>query len=231
MRVPIVPAAAVFDLGRGGDPGATPDAEMGYRAAASARSGEVTTGVVGAGTGTTLARATLKGGVGTASIHLPGGLVVGALAVANAFGSPFDAVTGDLLGRAFIPAGITRPNHDPAFAGRLAALWQRLSPANVRNPAASGPVQPPTPPANTTLAVVATNAALDPARARRTSTAAHDGLARAFCPVHTLLDGDAVFTLATGEIPVELPELVALQAAAADAVLLAILDALLTTGG
>ncbi len=213
MRVPIVPAAAVFDLGRGGDPRATPDAEMGYQAAASARDGEVGTGAVGAGTGTGMAHATLKGGVGTASIRLPGGLVVGALAVANAFGSPFDAVTGALLGTAFIPSGLPRPEPDPGLAERLAAPWpERSAPA-----------------ANTTLAVVATNAALDPARARRTATAAHDGLARAFAPAHTLLDGDTVFALATGQLPVELPALVALQAAAADAVLLAALDAVLST--
>jgi L-aminopeptidase/D-esterase-like protein len=84
---------------------------------------------------------------------------------------------------------------------------------------------------NTTLAVVATNAALDPAQARRTATAAHDGIGRALSPAHTLLDGDTVFTLATGQIPVDLLGLVAVQAAAADAVLLAILDAVLSTAG
>jgi L-aminopeptidase/D-esterase-like protein len=82
---------------------------------------------------------------------------------------------------------------------------------------------------NTTLAVVATNAALDPAQARRTATAAHDGIGRALSPAHTLFDGDTVFTLSTGAIPVDLAGLFAVQAAAADAVLLAILDAVLAT--
>jgi L-aminopeptidase/D-esterase-like protein len=222
VRVPIVPAAAIFDLTRGGstasDPDAHPDAELGRAAAtnAAASAGRaVGRGNVGAGTGALMAAGTLKGGVGTASITLPDGVVVGALAVVNALGSPVDPVTGALLGTAFVPPGLARPRiPDP---GEHAAVL------------AQSAGTPSTSAANTTLAVVATNAALDPAQARRTATAAHDGIGRALSPAHTLLDGDTVFALATGQVTVDRPGLVAVQAAAASAVLLAILDAVIST--
>jgi putative pantetheine hydrolase len=208
LVVPIVPAAAVFDLGRGGDPSARPDADLGYEAAVAAATGTgAQRGCIGAGTGAVLARQTLKGGVGTASVALPGGVVVGALAVGNAFGTPLDA-RGGLLGAAFVPDGLPVPS--------------RPAPAAPGGPGADG-----VPGTNTTLAVVATNANLDPARTQRTAMAAQDGLARALRPAHTLLDGDCVFALATGRVDVDGPGLVAVQAAAADAVLLAVLDAVL----
>jgi L-aminopeptidase/D-esterase-like protein len=216
LVVPIVPAAAIFDLGRGGDPTARPDAALG-RAAAEVASATVDRGVVGAGTGALVAGRRLKGGVGTAALPVPGAdaVVVGALAVVNAVGSPVDLVTGALLGTAFVPPGVPRPPAPSApAAARLADLF-------------AAPAAPPTPGTATSLAVVATNAVLDPARAWRTATAAHAGLARALDPVHTLLDGDAVFVLATGEVPVEPEVLVPLQAVAATAVTLAVLDAVL----
>jgi L-aminopeptidase/D-esterase-like protein len=216
LVVPIVPAAAIFDLGRGGDPTARPEAAHG-RAAVEAASATVDRGVVGAGTGALVAGLRLKGGVGTAALPVPGAddVVVGALAVVNAVGSPVDPVTGALLGTAFVPPGMPRPAApSAAAAARLADLL-------------AAPAAPPAPGAATTLAVVATNAVLDPARAWRTATAAHAGLARALDPVHTLLDGDAVFALATGEVPVEPEVLVPLQAVAATAVTLAVLDAVL----
>jgi L-aminopeptidase/D-esterase-like protein len=216
--VPIVPAAAVFDLGRGGDPAARPDADLGYEAAAAATGDVPERGVAGAGTGGLVAAGLLKGGVGTACVDLGDGLLVGAIAVVNAAGTPVDAVTGGLLGTPFVPPGLWRPV-PPAAAERdalLAALAKGAPPPwRVR------------PRGNTTLAVVATNARLDPSAAHRTASAAHDGLARATTPAHTLVDGDVVFSLATGEVPVEGFGLVALQAAAADAVLLAVLDGVL----
>jgi L-aminopeptidase/D-esterase-like protein len=130
-----------------------------------------------------------------------------------------DAVTGGLLGTPFVPAGLDRPA-SPDDAER-AALLETLA----------GGEPPPwrvRPRGNTTLAVVATNGRLDPSAAHRTASAAHDGLARATTPAHTLVDGDVVFSLATGEVPVEGFDLVALQAAAADAVLLAVLDGVLS---
>lgn len=249
LLVPIVPAAAVFDLGRGGDPRARPDAALGRAAAqacvsalsgsaesssgsassesvsaesASASAGVLRRGSVGAGTGALMAAGRLKGGVGTASLRLPGELVVGAVVVVNAYGSPADPVGGALFGTAFVPAGLLRPL--PPTEPEARALGDLLTRPASAGPA-SGSGQGGT---NTTLAVVATNAALDPARARRTATAAHDGLARGLSPVHTLLDGDTVFALATGHVPVA-DELVGLiHAAAADAVLLAVLDAVLS---
>jgi L-aminopeptidase/D-esterase-like protein len=151
-------------------------------------------------------------------VQLPDGLVVGALAVVNAFGFPVDAVTGALLGSAFVPAGLPRP---PVPTLEQAA---RVT-AHVEQARTTSPI--PRSPLNTTVAVVATNGRLDPARARRTATAAHSGLARALDPAHTLVDGDAVFTLATGELPVPDDGLVAVQSAAATALLLAILDGVL----
>jgi L-aminopeptidase/D-esterase-like protein len=234
--VPIVPAAAVFDLGRGGDARARPDAALGrhaVEAAAKARPDRPPErGCVGAGTGAVAAFGRLKGGVGTASLGVPGveGLVVGALAVVNAVGSPADPVTGALLGTAFVPPGLPRPPApDPDAAARVARL---LAP-----PAYGGssedrrpPVMAPTgaPPANTTLAVVATNGRLDPAQARRTATAAHTGLARALDPASTLADGDTVFVLATGKVPVPAEAVPFLQALAATSVTLAILDGVLS---
>jgi L-aminopeptidase/D-esterase-like protein len=217
ILVPIVPAAAIFDLGRGGDPFARPGPEMGREAAIDAAAGHVefARGAVGAGTGAMMAYQGLKGGVGTASVRLADGLVVGAIAVVNAMGTPVDPVTGALLGTAFIPPGRPRPR--PPVREEVAGPY--------------GDAGEPGSAANTTLAVVATNAALDVAQSKRMATAAHDGIARALTPAHTLVDGDTIFSLATGEVEVDLARLIAVQAAAADAVLLAILDAVLTSRG
>jgi putative pantetheine hydrolase len=224
LLVPIVPAAAIFDLGRGGDPAARPDADLGYAAAEAARpgGGDLIRGCVGAGTGALIAAGSLKGGVGTASVRVLTGagdsVTVGALAVVNAFGSPFDEVDGGLLGRAFVPPGLRRPGIP---TGRQAeALRARSRPPGGGAGTAGAR-------ANTTLVVVGTDAALDPARTWRLAVAGHDGLARSLRPVHTMLDGDTVFALATGAVPVAAHLDLAVQAAAADAVLLAVLDAVL----
>jgi L-aminopeptidase/D-esterase-like protein len=186
--VPIVPAAAIFDLGRGGDFSARPDEAMGYAAAvaagAQAEGHDVDRGNVGAGTGAVIGRGKYKGGVGTASVTLANGVVLGALAVVNALGMP-----------------------------------PRVSAAGTEPGAAL----------NTTLVVVATNAALDVAECKRTASAAHAGLARAVNPSHTLADGDTVFCLATGGQELDRSteaarqvSLITLQSAAADVVRLAI---------
>ncbi|BCW67978.1 hypothetical protein NicSoilB4_27410 [Arthrobacter sp. NicSoilB4] len=204
--VPIVPAAAIFDLGRGGNFAARPDAAMGYAAtedAAARKEGhDVERGNIGAGTGALIGRGTYKGGIGTASITLEsisadGPVVVGAIAVVNALGLPFDASPA--------PAEAA---HGPA-----------------------GATAPEPPPLNTTLVVVATNAILDKAECKRTASAAHAGLARALNPSHTLADGDTVFCLATGALALDRGSeaarqvsLITLQSAAADVVRLAILD-------
>ena len=227
--VPIVPGAIVFDLGKGGDPRHRPDAGMGYDAAAAATGGVVRTGCVGAGTGTTFGIPALKGGIGTASVHLDGGIVVGALAVANAHGSPCVAGSGALYAAQLVADEQLRPRTpDPE---EVAADVAR------RSASAAAPVLDQL---NTTLAVVATNARLTHSQTHRMASAGHDGLARAIRPAHTLVDGDSVFALATGEVdPVaavpagawpgaeSIGGVLAVQAAAADAVALAIVDAVL----
>lgn len=204
--VPIVPGAVVFDLGRGGPSGARPTAATGAAAYDAASAGPVAQGVVGAGTGALVGG--LKGGVGTASQLLPSGAVVAALAVANAAGSAVDPATGQLYG-----ARTGLPGEFPEIAADPAALPPPVL-------AALGTA--------TTLAVVATDLTLDKAGCGRLATMGHDGLARAIAPVHTVMDGDAVFALSTATRPAPgLPELVALQAAAADVVTRAVVHAVL----
>jgi putative pantetheine hydrolase len=228
--VPIVPAAAVFDLGRGGDASARPDAELGAAAARAALDGlddldGLERGLAGAGTGAVCAGGSLKGGVGTASIGLPAlGVMVGAVAVVNAVGSPADPLTAALYGSAFVPPGLPRPGTPTAHD---AHAWQEHLAAAAAGRSATSRIPPGT---ATTLAVIATDAALDPARARRMATSGHAGLARALDPVHTLLDGDTVFALATGAVEIPPDPLLALHlhAAAATAVMLAVMDGVLS---
>ncbi|WP_060884355.1 P1 family peptidase [Streptomyces caniscabiei] len=186
--VPVVPAACVFDLGRGGDFKARPDAAVGRAAVEAAdESGPgapVAEGCVGAGTGATAGL--LKGGVGTASTVLDSGITVAALVVANAAGSVTDPETGVLYGELF-QGRVTYP---------AAEVHERARRRIAEAAAASAP-----PPMNTTLAVVATDADLTRAQAQKLSGTAHDGIARAVRPVHLLNDGDTVFTLATGTLP------------------------------
>ncbi|MFF8728134.1 P1 family peptidase [Streptomyces sp. NPDC015171] len=182
--VPVVPAACVFDLGRGGDFRARPDAALGRSAveAASVRpsGARVAQGCVGAGTGAVAGR--LKGGVGTASTVLDSGITVAALVVANAAGAAMDPETGALYGE--------------LFQGRMEYPEERVHEAARRRLDEAGSRNAP-PPLNTTLAVVATDADLSKAQAQKLAGTAHDGIARAVRPVHLLHDGDTVFALAT----------------------------------
>ncbi|MGC4902317.1 P1 family peptidase [Micromonospora echinospora] len=176
---PIVPAADIFDLGRGGDPKARTSAEWGYLAAQATSDGPVRQGGVGGGTG---ARGGgLRGGVGTASVHLGDGIYVGAMVIVNPAGSPVDPADCTLYGVKF---GIGNE-----FAGYKAPKKKEC------NPPSTAAQQP----ANTTIAVVATNAPLEKAAAQRMSGNAHDGMARAISPIHTLGDGDTVFAVSTGK--------------------------------
>jgi putative pantetheine hydrolase len=181
--VPIVPGAALFDLGRGGDFTARPDAAMGYAAAvAAARAADpVATGCVGAGTGAVAGG--LKGGIGTASTTLPDGVVVAALIAVNTSGSTLDVTSGALLGAAYGAAG---EFPEPPSAEEHAAASARM------------PEWPPGTGRNTAIGVVATTADLTRTEAKRLAMGAHDGLARAVRPSHTMFDGDALFALATG---------------------------------
>ncbi|MFE4796275.1 P1 family peptidase [Streptomyces sp. NPDC056708] len=214
--VPVVPAACVFDLGRGGDWRARPDASTGRAAVEDAAGTEpgapVAEGGVGAGTGAVAGQ--LKGGVGTASVRLASGITVGALVVVNAAGSVVDPRTGVLYGE----YGAAEPPVYPAPEVHRAAQ-QRLAQAREANAR---------PPLNTTLAVVATDADLTRAQAQKLAGTAHDGLARAVRPVHLLTDGDTVFALATGARPLDPQNPIALNdllAAGADALTRAIVKA------
>ena len=214
-KVPIVPAAVLFDLNVG-DPKIRPGAECGYRAATAATAGAVAEGNVGAGSGATVgklagrARA-MRGGLGTSSITTPGGLVVAALVVVNAVGDVIDPATGRVV------------------AGVRTADGTGL--ADVRSLLRSGALAPPDLfGRNTTIGVVATNAALTKAQANRVAQMAHDGLARAISPAHTMFDGDTIFALATGTRSGE-PDMLTIGALAADAVAEAVLRAVRAAKG
>lgn len=234
--VPVVPAACVFDLGRGGEFRARPDAATGRAAveaaAASAPGSPVTEGSVGAGTGAVIGG--LKGGVGTASTVLDSGVTVAALVVANAVGSAVDPATGALYGRLFAPAPVDARDGGPhppqshpypyPSPEAHAAAQERL--AQTRREAAGQ-----APPMNTTLAVVATDAVLTRSQAHKLAGTSHDGIARAVRPVHLLNDGDTVFAVATGTRPLDEAHPLALNdilAAGADMVTRAIVRAVLT---
>ncbi|KKD04822.1 P1 family peptidase [Streptomyces sp. WM6386] len=184
--VPVVPAACVFDLARGGDFRARPDAATGRAAveaaAASAVGAVVREGSVGAGTGAVVGA--MKGGVGTASTVLDSGITVAALVVANAAGSVVEPGKGLLYGE------LLQGRVDPPEPRVHEAARRRLAETAAENAA---------PLLNTTLAVVATDAQLSKAQAQKLAGTAHDGIARAVRPVHLLHDGDTVFTLATGQ--------------------------------
>ena len=212
--VPIVPAAILFDLGRGGTFGNAPDAELGAAAYAAA-SNEVTTGTVGAGTG---ARAGgLKGGVGTASAVLADGTVVGAIVAVNAIGSCVDPETGELYAARYCLPGDLPELSLPVAAELGAAREAALEDGRAY--------------LATTLGVIATDATLTKSQCSKVAGIGHDGLARAIRPVHTMFDGDTVFALATGSRPAPGPmELHALLDVAADCVTRAVARAMLAAG-
>jgi L-aminopeptidase/D-esterase-like protein len=210
--VPIVPAAVVFDLGRGGDFAARPDATTGAAAYDAAADGPVPQGAVGAGTGAIAGG--IKGGIGTASVVLDGGSVVAALVVLNANGSAVDTKTGAVLG-----ARLGLPGEFPAAevdAAGIAALRDEARPSSLATGTA------------TTLVVVATDVTLDKAGCARLAAMGHDGLARALSRAHTAVDGDTAFGLSTATRPApDLVELIAVQEAAADVVSRAVAHAVL----
>lgn len=196
-RVPIVPTAILFDLLNGGNKDWTsnPYPLLG-RQAYEIRAAEFDIGSIGAGTGATTAD--LKGGLGTASIILPSGHTVGALVAVNALGSVL-ANAGP-----HFHAAPWEMNHE--FGG--------LGPAPSYDPTQLPPVKS-APSGNTTIAVVATDCALDQAQCTRMATAAHDGMARAIQPSHTPMDGDLIFAASTGQCPATTQDLLWIGHAAA----------------
>lgn len=181
-RLPLVPAAVLFDL-MVGDMRVRPDAAAGYAACAAASSADPAEGNVGAGTGASvgkmfgMARA-MKGGVGTASVTV-GGVTVGALIACNAVGDVLDPDSGQVVAGARTVDGLQ------LLDTRRALLRGERAQSLLAG-------------TNTTIGVVATDAVISKAQAQRLAVAAHDGLARAINPVHTQLDGDTLFTLGTG---------------------------------
>jgi L-aminopeptidase/D-esterase-like protein len=177
-KVPIVPAAILFDL-RLGDPSIRPDAEAGYKACRNARPGDILEGSAGAGAGATIGKMqpglAMKGGIGTASIKLDGGVVVAALVAVNCVGNVIDPRNGTII------AGARRPNG----TGFIDAVeWSRAG------------VIPES--GNTTIGVIATNVPFNKAELKKIAQMGHDGMARAINPVHTPWDGDTLFTMSTG---------------------------------
>jgi L-aminopeptidase/D-esterase-like protein len=213
-KVPIVPAAILYDLGVGGDASIRPTADCGYRAAAAATGGPVAEGSVGAGAGATVGklggpRRAMKGGIGTALLKLPGGIRVAALMAVNAVGDVYDSATGTLV------AGM-RSGDGRKLTGAQALL---------RQPGPAAPARE-----NTTIGVVATNAALDKAQLGVVARMAHDGLARAIRPAHTPVDGDAIFALSTGR-QANATDLLRIGAMAADVTAEAIVRAVRAASG
>ena len=181
-RVPIVPAAILFDLWVG-DASIRPDAAAGYAACEAASTEPVAEGNVGAGSGATIGKLfglqrAMRGGIGSASVTV-GGITVGALVAVNAIGDVIDPSTGQTVAGA-------RTADGSALLGTMRALLRGDLPVPLQAGSA------------TTLGVVATDAVLTKAQANKMAQMAHDGLARAINPVHTMTDGDTVFALATG---------------------------------
>lgn len=182
-KVPIVPAAILFDLGVG-DAKIRPDAEAGYKACKAASANAPAEGNVGAGAGATVGKMfggkrAMKGGIGTASIKLSG-LTVGAIVAVNAVGDIIDPTTGRLIAGA-------RTVDGKKLAGTMAGILRGES----LPPMLGG--------TNTTIGLVATDAKLDKAQAQKVAEMAHDGLARTINPAHTMFDGDTIFAVATGK--------------------------------
>lgn len=186
--VPIVPAAILFDLNVG-DPKIRPDASAGYAACRAAVNSHVPEGNVGAGAGATVGkffglRSAMKGGLGTASVQVGDtGLAVGAIVAVNAAGDVWDSHTGKILAGSLAPDG-------KAFRDSMA----RIAAGALIEENGEGSK----PGANSTIGVVATNAALTKSEMTKVAQMAHDGLARTINPIHTAADGDTIFAAATG---------------------------------
>ncbi|HWR23629.1 MAG TPA: P1 family peptidase [Feifaniaceae bacterium] len=177
--VPVVPAAVLFDLAVG-SASVRPGRQEGYLACAAASREGALSGRIGAGTGATVGKSfgmeySVPGGLGSSCMELPGGILVGALAAVNAVGDIYDHHTGKLL----------------AAARKDGAMVPCMEHLNELAQILIG--------TNTTLGVIATNAALTREEANKMAAIAHDGLALSVRPVHTMMDGDTIFALSTGE--------------------------------
>jgi L-aminopeptidase/D-esterase-like protein len=213
--VPIVPAAILFDLNIG-DPKIRPNAESGYAACQSASDVNVSEGNAGAGAGATVGKlfgthSAMKGGIGTASLKIGNsGLIVGAIIAVNSVGDVLDPKTGNILAGARTPEG-------NRFRNSMAQII-----SGQREKARLGE--------NSTIGVVATNAALNKDQATRMARMAQDGLARTINPIHTDFDGDALFAASTGRSQIK-ADLTTIGSVAAEVVGRAVLRAVIAAAG
>jgi len=218
-KVPIVPAAILFDLPIGNNATNHPGADCGYKAVQAATTDPVSMGTVGAGAGATVGKmggpgTSMKGGLGSAAIRMPNGLVVAAIVAVNAAGDIVDPDSGKIV------AGARNP--DGSFADARTLL--RSGAMMQRRGAASRAVE------NTTIGLVATNARLTKAEVSRMALMADDGYARAIFPSHTMGDGDTVFSLATGRFTGQ-ADVSLIGALAADAMAKALVQAVTRATG
>jgi L-aminopeptidase/D-esterase-like protein len=181
--VPIVPAAVLYDLDTG-NPQISPGINEGYAACQVAGTKEVPEGSVGAGTGATVCKLmglnhAIKGGIGTASKELQDGTIVAAIFAVNALGDIIDHTTGKILASPRFPGDIHR-------TGTIELLQRNYSNDDFV-------------PTNTTIGIVATNASLTKEQVNKIASMAHDGMARAINPSHTMYDGDTIFALSLGD--------------------------------
>jgi len=209
-KVPIVPAAILYDLGLG-DAKIRPNAESGYKACQAASTGRIEEGSVGAGAGATIGKAgggsPMKGGIGTSSIKLSNGIVVGAIVAVNSVGNVIDPKTGKIVAGARSADG----------KGFVDIIDVYRSGRGVTENAGEA----------TTIGVVATNASgFSKAQMKKIAEMAHDGMARAINPAHTMGDGDALFAISTATSSLR-GNVTAIGALAAEAVAEAILRAVM----
>ncbi len=192
VKVPIVPAAIIFDLGIG-ESNVRPDAEMGYQACLNASKKAPEEGNIGAGTGATVGKLfgnalAMKSGLGTASIKAAG-VVVGAIVAVNAMGDVIDPGNGSIVaGLRSGKVGPLRVGGTGPFADTVEMMKKALGRSVLGLSTRS----------NTVIGVVATNAKMDKAGATKVAQMAHDGVARTIRPAHTMIDGDTIFALSTG---------------------------------
>jgi len=190
-KVPIVSAAVLFDL-MVGDHRCRPDKEMGYRACVNAENGGFSEGSVGAGTGATVGKIlgmknAMKGGLGSYCIKI-GSLYVGALVAVNCFGDVVDPDSGEILAGAY-------SSENNGFVNTEKLIMERTLTDD--NPFAG----------NTTIGVIITNGKLTKSEANKVASIAHNGYARSIRPVHTMYDGDTIFTLSTGEVQADVNQI------------------------
>jgi len=188
-RVPIVPAAVIFDLAVG-DPHRRPDSEMGYSACLAAKNSRPMEGNFGAGTGASVGKIfgmkrAMKSGIGTASLEIGSGVIVAAIMVVNAFGDVWDPESRNIIAGA---RTLTRKSESILFANTLKSMKSFLGRTTISFSAHQ----------NTVVGVVATNAALSKEAMNKVAQMAHNGIAATIRPAHTMFDGDTIFSLSLG---------------------------------